>query len=53
MSSARATALLLNLGHALDHRFLLLTSVFVAFLPGRVPHPAAAPAPVPVVAGGS
>jgi ABC-type uncharacterized transport system ATPase subunit len=31
----------------------LLTTVFVAFLPGRVPHPAAAPAPVPAVAGGS
>jgi MFS family permease len=108
MSSARATALLLNLGHALDHLFLLifatavaaiaaswhmawedlmpytapafelfglgslpsgrlgdlwgrramtgislLTTVFVAFLPGRVPPPAAAPAPIPVAAGGS
>ena len=31
----------------------LLTTVFVAFLPGRVPHPAAAPAPIPVVVGGS
>ena len=31
----------------------LLTTVFVAFLPGHVPHPAAAPAPVPAVAGGS
>jgi MFS family permease len=31
----------------------LLTTIFVAFLPGRVPRPAAAPAPVPVAAGGS
>ena len=31
----------------------LLTTVFVSFLPGRVPRPAAVPAPVPVAAGGS
>jgi predicted MFS family arabinose efflux permease len=31
----------------------LLTTIFVACLPGRVPRPAAAPAPVPVAAGGS
>ena len=30
MSSARATALLLNLGHALDHLFLLIFATAVA-----------------------
>jgi MFS family permease len=31
----------------------VLTTTFIAFLPGRVPRPAAVPAPIPVAAGGS
>jgi MFS family permease len=31
----------------------VLTTTFIAFLPGRVPCPAAVPAPIPVAAGGS